>query len=65
METIKTIRAMLHKKGLSKQEALKMLDDAKTFIEENYDFPKCKHCDAFIYEEDARYCVKCGNKIGY
>lgn len=63
METIKTIRAMLHKKGLSKQEALKMLDDAKTLIEENYDFPKCKHCDAAIYYDDAVYCTQCGQKL--
>lgn len=65
METIKIIRAMLHKKGLSKQQALKTLDEAKTLIEENYSFPTCEHCNAFIYDEDAKYCVKCGKKINY
>lgn len=63
METIKTIRELLHKKGLSKQQALKTLDDAKTLIEENYSFPTCKHCNAFIYDENAIYCVMCGKKL--
>lgn len=63
MNEIYEIRKMLHKKGLSKQEALKTLDEAKTLIEENYSFPICKHCNAFIYDEDANYCVKCGKQL--
>lgn len=57
------IRKMLHKKGLSKQEALQTLEDAKTLIKEEYNFPICKHCNAFVYEKDAKYCVRCGKKL--
>lgn len=51
----------LIKKGLSNQEALDVLDNAKAYIEEGISLKQCKHCKTLL-DEDAVYCTHCGEK---
>lgn len=55
------IAKSLIKKGLSKEEALDVLDDAKACVEEGVKLKKCKYCNALL-DDDARYCTQCGKK---
>mgnify|MGYP002515860970 CR=1 FL=1 len=60
-EWAKNIAKILMKAGLSKEEALDVLDDAKACVEEGVKLKKCKYCNALL-DDDARYCTQCGKK---
>lgn len=63
MKLSKEIAIMLLKKGLSKQQAVEVLGEAKTLIAEGIKFEECKHCGATVYDDDATFCVNCGKKL--
>lgn len=63
MKISKEIAIILLKKGLSKQQAVEVLGEAKTLIAEGIKFVECKNCGSTIYDDDAIFCMNCGKKL--